>query len=229
LKRELLCIIPAKGASTRLKRKNIIDLCGKPLIYYTIEAARKSGLFKDIYVSTEDTEIKTIAEAFGAVVPYLRPEELSRDPAGVVDVCFHMIEYLEEKGEHYKTLCILLPTSPLRTESDILSALETYGASEAKVLMSVLEYEHPPFAALELDDKSFLSPCFPDYIELKSQETPKAYRSNGAITIIDIEEFKKQRRYYFYPMSAYIMPWERSVDVDNYSDLKLAEFLMGCK
>ncbi len=228
LKEEFLCIIPAKGASTRLKKKNIIDLCGRPLIHYTIEAALKSGLFKDIYVSTEDDEVKAVSESLGTVVPYIRPEELSRDPAGVVEVCLHMIEYLESEGEHYETLFILLPTSPLREVSDILSALEVYRGSEAKVLMSVSEYDHSPFAALKLDEKNFLSPYFPEHILKKSQEMPKAYRCNGAITILDIEEFKKKKSYYFYPMASYKMPWERSVDVDNLNDLKLAESLMDC-
>ncbi len=229
LKEQFLCIIPAKGASTRLKKKNIVSLCGKPLIFYTIDAARKSDFFKDIIVSTDDEEIKAVSESFGAVVPYKRPEKLSHDPAGVVDVCLHMIEYLEEQGRHYEVLFILLPTSPLRTELDIMSAFEIYKGSAAKVLMSVSEYEHTPFAALKLDDSGSLSPYFPEYIGMKSQEMPKAYRANGAITIIDIKEFKKQRLYYFCPMAAYIMPWERSIDVDNYNDLKLAEYIISYK
>jgi CMP-N-acetylneuraminic acid synthetase len=228
LKEEFLCIIPAKGASTRLKKKNIIPLCGKPMIYYTIDAARKSGLFRDIYVSTEHAEVKKISESLGAVVPYKRPRELSIDPAGVVDVCLHMIDYLESRRKFYETLFILLPTSPLRTAADIRSSLKAYNSSKAKVLMSVSEYEHTPFAALKMDGKGFLAPYFPAYIGKKSQEMPKAYRPNGAITILDIEEFKRQMAYYFYPMSAYVMPPERSVDVDNPIDLKFAEYIMGC-
>lgn len=226
---EYLCIIPAKGTSTRFKKKNIADLCGRPLISYSIEAAKKSGLFKNVYVSTENEEIKRISESLGAVVPYIRPYELSKDPAGVVDVCLHMIEFLEGEGKHFRTLFILYPTSPLRTESDIISAFEIFKASNTKVLMSVSEFEHTPFASLKVDDRGLLSPYFPEYIGLKSQEMPRAYRANGAIIILDIQEFKKQRKYYFFPVSAYIMPWERSIDVDNYSDLIVAQSILNCR
>lgn len=226
---DYLCIIPAKAASTRIKKKNIVDLCGRPLIYYTIEAAKASALFKDIYVSTEDDKVKTIAESFGAIVPYKRPEELSRDPAGVVEVCLHMIDFLEKKGKLFKALCILLPTCPLRTAEDIHLAVETYHVSDAKVLMSVSEFNHSPFFSLRMDDKGMLSPYFPEFITKKSQEIPKVYRCNGAITILDMAEFKRQKRYYFYPMASYIMPLEKSVDIDTYIDLKLAECIMNNK
>ena len=115
MKKEFLCIIPAKGGSMRLARKNVADLCGRPLISYTIEAAKKSGLFEEVYVSTEDEEIAEVSRSFGATVPYKRPAELAKDLAGVVDVCLHMIEYLEQKGKSFATLFILLPTSPLRS------------------------------------------------------------------------------------------------------------------
>ncbi|WP_347272938.1 acylneuraminate cytidylyltransferase family protein [Candidatus Kuenenia sp.] len=226
LSEEFLCIIPAKGTSNRLKRKNIAMLNGKPLIAYAIDAAKKTGIFKEIFVSTEDDEIKRIAEDYGAIVPYIRPEYLSKDPAGVVEVCLHMINYLEGIGKFYKTLFILLPTSPLRTDADIISALNNFATSDAKVLMSVSEYMHTPFAALKADDRGYLSPYFPKLINLKSQKMPKAYICNGAVTILDITEFKMQKNYHFYPMASYIMPWERSIDVDNEIDLKFAEFIM---
>jgi CMP-N,N'-diacetyllegionaminic acid synthase len=227
LSENLLCIIPAKGSSTRLKRKNIAMLCGKPMIAYSIEAARDAGIFDEIFVSTDDEEIKNISESLGAVVPYKRPEALSRDPAGVVDVCLHMIEYFEKNGKFYETLFILLPTSPLRTAEDIISALNVYRKSGVKVLMSVSEYAHPPFSALKLDNNGYLTPYFPDYINLKSQQMPKAYICNGAITILEVSEFKRKKNYYFYPMAAYIMPREKSVDIDNTIDLKFAQYLMS--
>lgn len=222
-----LCIIPAKGASTRLKRKNVVNLCGKPLLYYTVENAKKSKLFADIYVSTEDDDIKKVAESLGAIVPYKRPEELSHDPAGVVDVCLHMIEHLEREGKEFETLYILLPTSPLCTHGDILAARDIFNSSEAKVLMSVTEYDHTPFSALALDEEGFLTPHFEEYIAKKSQEVPRAFRCNGAVTILDIEEFKRQREYYFYPLVSYVMPFDRSVDIDTAEDLKLAEYLLS--
>jgi CMP-N-acetylneuraminic acid synthetase len=226
---ERLCIIPAKGASTRLRRKNAAELRGKPLIQYSIEAARASGLFREVHVSTEDAEIQRLAESLGAVVPYVRPEELARDPAGVVEVCLHMLEFLEARGGRFRTLVILLPTSPLRTAEDVAAAVAAYEASGAKVLMSVSEYEHTPFAALRMDGAGLLSPYFPEHSGKKSQQMPRAYRPNGAVTVLDAAEFQARRSYYFYPMASYLMPRERSVDVDDAGDLVLAESILASR
>ncbi len=222
----ILCIIPAKGGSTRFPQKNIALLNGKPLLSYTIDCAQKSHLMTDIVVSTEDESVKNIAEKYGVTVPYLRPSKLARDPAGVVEVCLHMIDFLERKGKKYQTLIILLPTSPLRTELDITSAYELYKKSNAKFLMSVSEYSHSPFSALKKDSNNILHPYYPEYVRLQSQRHPKSFRANGAIHIVDVEEFKLTKSYYSNPLVAYTMPNERSIDIDHELDLKFCEFLI---
>ncbi|MEG6616505.1 acylneuraminate cytidylyltransferase family protein [Peptococcaceae bacterium 1198_IL3148] len=225
---KVVCIIPGKGGSTRFPRKNVYPLLGKPLIAYTIEAAKESDLFNDIYVSTEDEEIKEVSQKYGASVPYLRPEYLSKDPAGVVDVCLHMLDYLGQQGKVYDTLIILLPTSPLRNKDDIKNAYEKFLSSKENFLMSVCEFEHSPYRSMRLNEDGTLKPNYEQYIKLKSQELPKSYRVNGAITIVNIESFKKEKSYFTYPLQSYVMPVERSVDIDNISDLLYAEYLLKC-
>ncbi|WP_332634568.1 acylneuraminate cytidylyltransferase family protein [Halalkalibacter flavus] len=227
--KKTLCIIPAKGGSTRFPKKNIALLNGKPLLSYAIDSAKKSEIMTDIYVSTEDTDIKEVAEQYGVRVPYLRPNELAKDPAGIVDVCLHMLEHLDKEGKVYETLIILLPTSPLRTPKDIIDAYELYKKNNAKFLMSVSEYDHTPFAALKKESNNIIKPYFPEYVTLQSQRHPNAYRANGAIIIVDIELFKKKKSYYVHPLTAYIMPSERSVDIDQEFDLKFCEFLLQNK
>lgn len=224
-----LCLIPAKGGSTRLRRKNILPLGGKPLIAWAIEAARQSGVIDRLVVSTEDEEIAAVARQWGAEVPFMRPPELARDPAGVVDVALHALEELRRQGEEYRNLVILLPTCPFRMAEDIRAACALFQEKGASFLMSVSRYEHTPFAALRLDGGHLLTPYFPQYIGRKSQEMPVAHRANGAIHVLDVAAFEAARSYYAQPLVGYEMPRERSVDIDTEHDLRLAESLLAAK
>ncbi|MCU0842016.1 MAG: acylneuraminate cytidylyltransferase family protein [Thiobacillaceae bacterium] len=223
----VLALIPAKGGSTRLRRKNILPLGGRPLIGWAIEAARAAGVADAIVVSTEDAEIAAAARELGAEVPFLRPDHLARDPAGVVDVALHALAALREAGREYATLIILLPTCPFRSAEDVRAALELFRAGDGRFLMSVSAYPHTPFAALELTGEGLLSPYFPEYIGRKSQEMPKAYRANGALHVLDVAAFETARSYYAQPLLGYVMPEARSVDIDTEADLRYAEFLLA--
>jgi CMP-N,N'-diacetyllegionaminic acid synthase len=221
-----LCLIPAKGGSTRLARKNVLPLGGRPLLGWTIDAAKTSDRFDRIIVSTEDEGIVEIARQLGAEVPFLRPMHLARDPAGVVEVALHALTTLRSQGEEFQTLVILLPTCPFRTASDIRDAIALFDANGAHFLMSVSKYEHTPFAALNLVDNLHLEAHFPQYIGKKSQEMPVAFRANGAIHVLDVNAFEEARSYYAQPLIGYEMPWERSIDIDTAHDLRLAESLI---
>lgn len=222
----ILGIIPAKGASQRLLRKNIALLGGKPLLEWTVTAAKESSIFDRIVVSTEDQEIATLAEKLLVDVPFMRPSELAYDPAGVVDVALHALEELEQQGEYYKTLVIMLPTCPFRRPLDIISAMKHFVDRKAKFLMSVSPYDHTPFAALNLDNNGILSSYFPKYIGKKSQELPVAYRPNGVLHILDISAFKKEKSYYAQPLIECFIPPEYSIDIDTNHDLRLAEAMV---
>ena len=220
-----LGLIPAKGGSTRLLRKNIIELGGKPLIQWSIDVAHESGVIDSLVVSTEDDEIASIANSLGAEVPFIRPKELARDPAGVVDVALHALSALNKDGKAFDKLIILLPTCPFRTANDIRNALTLFEDRNGKYLMSVSQYGHTPFAALDLKE-SYLTPFFTTYIGKKSQEMPAAYRANGAIHVLDVCSFKKTKSYYSSPLLGYVMPHSRSIDIDTEEDLNFAQFIL---
>lgn len=224
-----LVLIPAKGGSTRLLRKNIRHLGGRPLIEWTIAAALEAGVGRDVIVSTDDGEVADVSRRAGAAVPFVRPAELSRDPAGVVDVALHALAEMEAQGKAYRTLVILLPTCPLRSAADILAARDLFMSSGCAFLMSVSRFDHTPFAALALSGEKTLKPYFPAYIGKKSQEMPAAFRANGAVHIVDVAAFKQSRSYYTEPLAGYEMPIERSVDIDTEFDLTLAEALLSSK
>ena len=221
-----LCLIPAKGGSTRLARKNVIALGNRPLIGWAIDAARDSGLMDRIVVSTEDQAISEMARELGADVPFVRPPQLARDPAGVVDVALHALHTLRDQGDLYHTLVILLPTCPFRTSEDIRNAMNLFRQQNGQFLMSVSRYDHTPFAALQLGADQLLNPYFPQYVGKKSQELPVALRANGAIHILDVDAFQRERSYYAQPLIGYEMPWERSIDIDTEHDLRVAESLL---
>jgi CMP-N-acetylneuraminic acid synthetase len=225
--RRILALIPAKGASTRLKRKNVLPLGRKPLIAWTIEAAIAANAFDRIVVSTEDAEVAEISRAAGADVPFERPSELSVDPAGVVQVALHALDTLESAGDRYDEICIMLPTSPFRSPDDIMEALALFRRRKEPNLMSVARFEHTPFAALGIDDEGRIFPHFSDRFGRKSQELPAAYRPNGAIHILDVEWFRRTRSYLASPIIPYIMPRERSIDIDSAEDLREAEAMLA--
>jgi len=219
----VLGLIPAKGGSTRLPRKNVLPLGGRPLMAWAAEAARASGVIDRLVVSTEDEEVAAIALDLGLDVPFRRPVELARDPAGVVDVALHALAELAAAGHEYRTLVLMTPTCPFVTAEDVRAAFELFVTRHASFLMSVSPFPHTPFAALRLDGEGFLSPCFPEYIGRKSQQMPPAVRCNGALHVLDVEAFRRERSYYAQPLVGYVMPLERSVDIDTAADLEEAE------
>ncbi|MEQ8356267.1 MAG: acylneuraminate cytidylyltransferase family protein [Kiloniellaceae bacterium] len=222
-----LALIPAKGCSSRFARKNIRYLGDKPLLAWAADAARDSGVIDRLILSTEDQEVADIAEGYGIEVPFLRPKELANDPAGVSDTALHAIEQLEALGEYYKSLVILLPTCPLRTAEDIQAAYQLFLQKNRPFLMSVSEFNHTPLAALQQSADGTLDPYMPQYFGRKSQEMPAAYRPNGAIHVLDVEAFKRERSYLAEPLVGYVMPRERSIDIDTEEDLRSAELQLS--
>lgn len=225
---DILCLIPAKGCSTRLPRKNMLPLGGEPLISRTIKKALESKLFKQVCVSTEDHEIAEVAEKKGAAVPFIRPEALSHDPATIVDVVLHAIEYYQGKGEYFDQVCVLLPTAPFVTVSDINDALEMFKEEGGRALLSVTATEFPPYNAWLLDsEENKLTPCFPDslYRTTKSTECPKTYRSNGAVLIVDAKAIQKNKGYQSEEIIPFVMPPIRSLDIDTELEYQFAVFL----
>ncbi|MEY8198164.1 MAG: acylneuraminate cytidylyltransferase family protein [Colwellia sp.] len=223
---ETLTIIPAKGASTRLARKNILSLQGKSLVQHAYDAALESSVCGDIMVSTEDAEIAEHAKQLGAWLPFLRPINLSMDPSGVESVALYCLSELEKLGYQYKKLILLLPTCPLRNSDDIKAANKIFNEHKVSRLMSVCEYDHSPYSSW-VNKNGQVKPLFDQHYQKKSQQLEMTYRCNGAIHILDIEEFKLTRSYTMQPLYSYVMPRERSVDIDTQDDWRYAEWLMS--
>jgi len=221
-----LTIIPAKGTSTRLARKNILSLQGKSLVQHAYDAALESGVCGDIMVSTEDAEIAEHATQLGAWLPFLRPTNLAVDPYGVESVALYCLSELEKMGYQYQKLILLLPTSPLRSVADIKAANRVFNDHKATRLMSVCEYDHSPYSSWVYKSGQ-VEPLFEQHYQKRSQQLDKTYRCNGAIHILDVEEFKVTKSYTKQPLHSYVMPRERSVDIDTQDDWQYAEWLMS--
>ncbi|MBM9603017.1 acylneuraminate cytidylyltransferase family protein [Desulfopila inferna] len=220
----ILALIPARGGSKGLPGKNIRNLHGKPLIAWSIEAAMKSNYIDRIIVSTDSADIATIAEEYGAEIPFMRPTELAADNSSGIDVCLHALEWYSNKSDIYDLLLILQPTSPLRTASDIDAAIETLGAKQAKAVVSVCETDHHPWWSSQLpQDGNMENFIRPEVLNKNRQELPNYYRLNGAIYLIETKLLRKTHSFYGPDTFAYIMPPERSIDIDSLPDLLLAE------
>lgn len=223
----ILGFIPAKGGSTRFPRKNIAILEGRPLLAWAVDAARAAGLVEAVAVSSEDDEVLACAAGLGVEHVLKRPQHLARDPAGIVDVALHELDVLERAGQCFDVIVVLAPCAPLRTAEDIRAAFEVFRRVRPAFVMSVSEFTHTPFAALTLDAEDNLVPAFPAFFGRKSQEVPRAYRPNGAIHVLDVARLRETRDYLTPPRVPYIMPRERSVDIDQPEDLDVARRIVA--
>lgn len=225
---KVLLLIPAKAGSVRLPRKNIRPLKGVSLLERTIKRAQSLDFINRICVSTEDEEVAAQARQLRVDVPFLRPAHLASDPAGVVDVALHALDWFESRGESFDTLIIMLPTSPFCRAQDVNAALQIYQEQKVDFLMSVSKELHSPLSSLVLKAGQ-LSPLHPEWLNRTGAKAPKdlplLVRCNGAVTIVNVLAFKREKNYYGYPLGAYEMPWERSIDIDTEYDFQYAEFL----
>lgn len=219
-----LGIIPARGGSKGLPRKNVLPLAGKPLIAHSIDAARGCPLIGGCVVSTEDPEIKAVALAHGAQV-IDRPMEFATDTARTHDAVRHVIEILEARDEMPEHIVLLQPTSPLRTAAHLTECIAAYLASGAASALSLTEAEHHPYKDFLIEDGR-MRPLFgEDGLERPRQALPKVYRQNGAIYLIAARLFLERNAFYVQPALPYLMPAAASIDIDGALDLALAELI----
>ncbi|MEX2483767.1 MAG: acylneuraminate cytidylyltransferase family protein [Brumimicrobium sp.] len=221
-----LVVIPARGGSKGVPRKNIKVLGGKPLIQWTIEEARK--IFDDdvVCVSTDDVEIKKTVENSGLAVPFLRPDELATDTAGSYEVLLHAVQFYEEQGYHPDTLVLLQPTSPFRTVQHIKAALSLF-EQQLDMVVSVKETKSNPYYVLrEEDENGFLVKSKTSHAT-RRQDVPKVWELNGAIYIINIKSLKKQPLNKFKRVIKYEMNELSSHDIDSPLDWIIAESIIA--
>ena len=206
-----------------MPRKNILNLGGKPLIAWTIEAAEQAELIDEVIVSTEDEEIASLAIEWGGKVPFLRPTEFATDDASVMDVVRHCVEQFP--GSQWAML--LQPTSPLRTHHDIDGMIRRCQEEGAPSAVSVCEMGKHPRWAFHLRNNGRLSPCIRTPLSARRQELEKAYLLNGAMYLARTGWLDDQPHFVGADTLGYVMPPERSVDIDCLLDLQYAEFLIS--
>lgn len=218
-----IAVIPARGGSKRLKKKNILAFNGKPMICHSVDAAKQSGLFDKIVVSTDDPEIMEAVSDSGCEVD-TRKKDLATDTARVVDVIADLIQRFENNLEYFDYICCLYATSPLRTESDITGSFDLMMKAQADYCISVTDFEVSPFFAFDIDDDSFLQRRWPKEALMPPWEKPPVVVDNGSIYWAKTGKFLETGELTGENCVGYKMPGWQSVDIDTMTDFKLAQF-----
>ena len=216
-------MIPARGGSKGIFRKNIKDLCGKPLIAWTIEAAKEASSIERVIVSTEDDEIASIAMEFGAEVPFIRPREFALDETPGIEPVLHAISELPE----YDEVLVLQPTSPLRTAEDIDGIVSYAHEQNASCVVSVCETQKHPQWMYKLDESKRMVPLINEPFVALRQDLPPVYIFNGALYWARCGWLRETLSFLKAETYAYVMPVERSIDIDSDLDWKLVELLIN--
>jgi len=225
--KQFLCIIPARSGSKEIPNKNIKKINSYPLIYYVVNAVKKSKIFDRIIVSTDSDRIAKIAKIYGADVPFLRPKYLSTDTSLIKETIVHLLKKVEKKDKKYDYVCLVQTTSPLLKKMDIINAVFFLINKKADMIVSVSKV---PFNSnligvlpKDLSMKNFLSA---NKYQTKRQMFKTKYILNGAIYLGKWDIFYYKKDYYLQDTYAYIMPEERSIDIDSYFNLKIAKLLL---
>lgn len=218
---KVLAIIPARGGSKGVQHKNIRHVAGKPLIAWTIEEAKKSRFIDRVIVSTDDPSIADVALQWGAEVPFLRPAEFARDDSPGIAPVLHAIETLQQQ---YDLVVLLQPTSPLRTVEDIDGCIGHLQEYRAKSCVSVVEPDKSPYWMYRFTAEKRLEPLFETAFD-RRQDLPETYALNGAVYVAECGWLMKTKSFMSKETSGYIMPKERSLDIDSELDIKICNYL----
>lgn len=220
--KSLLALIPARGGSKGINNKNIIDLAGKPLIAYSIEAALQSQFIDQVVVTTDSEKIAEVSKQYGASIPFLRPPELAQDASQTIDAVLHALEALNAKGNSVDVLVLLQPTQPLRSSEDIDKAIDLFFQSRRLPLVSVSPVNDPPLLIRTISPDGRLVSLLNENSTCRRQDMPNYYRVNGCIYINNASEITGNTSFNDNPVP-FIMCKEHSVDIDEPADLSIAE------
>ncbi len=225
--KKILAIIPARGGSKGLPGKNIKELCGKPLIAWSIEQAKASKYIDEIFVSTDSPEIAEVAENFGVVVPFLRPEELAKDTSPSSEFVIHTINYFKNKSQEFDYILLLEPTSPLRKKNDIDNAIELLQNDTLGVVsLGEVHMEHPSIVKYVEDDK--IKPFLNDKI-VRRQDLDKAYFPYGVVYLVKTSYFQKEKQFYNEDSKPYFIERWQNYEVDDIYDFMCIEKILENK
>lgn len=219
-----IAIIPARGGSKRIPRKNIKDFLGKPIMAYGIEAALESGLFEEVMVSTEDKEITDIARQYGASVPFSRSLKNADDHATTVDVLLEVLGQYEQRGQSFKYGCCIYPTAPFVTAKKLTEAFELLQQGSFDCVFPVLRFGFPIQRALYLDPEKRIRLVQPEHISTRSQDLEPAYHDSGQFYFFDVNTMRQKKQLWTDQTGAVIVSELEAHDIDNEEDWAVAEF-----
>lgn len=220
-----IAVIPARGGSKRIARKNIKNFCGKPMIAWSIEAAKASQLFNRIIVSTDDVEIADVAKSWGAEVPFIRPAELSDDHTGTTAVIAHAIKWLHDHGEMTSAVCCIYATAPFVKAGDIELALSKLEDGAWQYVFSATSFGYPIFRAIEQQVDGKLRMFFPEHFSTRSQDLPEAIHDAGQFYWGLSEAWLGNKKIFDQWSSVVMLPRWRVQDIDTPEDWERAEML----
>jgi len=229
--KKILAIVPARGGSKGLPKKNIKEMNGKPLIAWSLDAAKQCDFIDEIFVSTDSQEIADVCEAHGVFVPHLRPAHLASDTSRSIDAILYTIDYLEKQGKYFDLVVLLEPTSPQREVSDIQNAIkqliETEGA-ESIVGVYKTECQHPDFL-VSLDENKFLKSYVNKFDAKPRQELEDLFFFEGTVYVATVESLRREEGFYHDKTIGYITSKYKSLEVDDIYDFIMIEALMKAK
>jgi len=220
--KKIIAIIPARGGSKGVPKKNIRKIVGKPLIAWSIEAASKSRYIDRLILSSDDKEIIQTAKEWGCEVPFVRPAELAQDQSKTIDAVLHALRELPG----YEYVVCLQATTPLTAPTDIDGCIEKCISANAESCVSIVEPEKSPYWMLQLSEQSILEPLLDaKYLTKRRQELPLVYVPNGAIYVCKVEWLIKSKNLFSTKTIGFIMPASRSLDIDTEQDFAVLESL----
>jgi len=231
--KKIIGVIPARGGSKGLPGKNIRPLFGKPLIAWTIDAAKKSKYLDRVIISTDDSKIAKVAKKFGAQVPFMRPKALASDTAKSIDVMLHALDHFKAEGIEYDYLIMLEPTSPLRETEDIDGSIkkliDNKSGAASIVGVSKVEAAHPVFD-VTITGKGFIKPYAGDFSKaVRRQDISDLYFFEGTVYVSKASELYKRKGFYHDKTLPYIVPRWKSLEVDDILDMVCAEAILKNK
>lgn len=222
MKDKNICIIPARGGSKRIPKKNIKPFMGKPIIYYSIDTAIKSGLFDEVMVSTDDMEIAEIAKSYGAKVPFLRSAKMSSDDAIINDVIDEVIVQYEIAGSNFDNLCCIYPCSPFITIEKLENSYQLLIEKSYDSILAIVKYNYPIQRAFRLSN-DIISYLQPEFINFRSQDLKQKYHDAGQFFWAVSKVFKKNKNLVNKNCGGFIISELEVQDIDTEEDWKLAE------
>lgn len=221
-----VAVITARGGSKRIPLKNIREFAGKPMIAWPIIAAKNSGLFDRIVVSTDSTEIAEIARQWGAETPFMRPAHLADDHTPTAPVLLHALETLEADGEKIDFACCIYPTAPFLLPEDLRQGLKEVRDNGAPAAMSVTSFDFPILRAFKTEHDGSLAYNWPEYELTRSQDLPEFYHDAGQFYWVNVAAFQAAQRIVMHGSKPVLLPRKRVQDIDTLEDWETAELMM---